>query len=172
MTNYIKLIVLSVILIVGLSACMAESKNNGENDVIYSVDSDSSSAANLQPGEWLTNYQQALKTAQKEDKQIFVNFTGSDWCIWCKRLSKEVLTQKPFIDYAQANYVLLKLDFPQTIKQSAEEKKQNEALAKQYNIQGFPTIVIMDKTGKELARTGYRDGGAESYIKHLKTLIK
>jgi thiol:disulfide interchange protein len=104
MTNYLKLIVLSIILMTGLSSCKAESQNNGEKDIIYSVDSDSLTSGNPAPGEWLTNYQQALNTAQKENKQVFVNFTGSDWCIWCKRLNKEVLTQKPFIDYAHANY--------------------------------------------------------------------
>ena len=168
MTNYIKLLILTIVLITGLSACKA--KSQADTDQVYSVESDS--AQTVGSDGWLTDYQQALKTAQESNKTILVNFTGSDWCIWCKRLSKEVFTQKPFIDYAKANFVLLKLDFPKNSKQTDVEKKQNDTLQKQFNIEGFPTVVLLDKTGKEIGRGGYQEGGPEKYIEYLKTLKK
>ena len=36
----------------------------------------------------------ALKKAAAEKKTVLALFTGSDWCIWCKRLEGEVLSQK------------------------------------------------------------------------------
>jgi len=67
---------------------------------------------------WLENYDQALKEAKAKKVPILINFTGSDWCIWCKRLDKEVFSTKEFKTYAKKNLILLKIDSPKDIKQS------------------------------------------------------
>ncbi len=170
MINYIKIVVLVAFLITGLSACKAESQN--AEDIGYSVNSPSDTGGASEPGTWGTDYTKALAAVKGTNKHVLINFTGSDWCIWCKRLSKEVFTQQPFIDYAKENLVLLTMDFPQKIKQTEEMKKQNDALAKQYNIEGFPTLVILDKNGKEINRASYQEGGAEKYVEYLKGLMK
>lgn len=121
---------------------------------------------------WLLRFADAQEAAKKENKVIFVNFTGSDWCPWCVRLNDEVLKQKAFLDYAGKELVLLKIDFPRRIPQSKEQKESNQELAEKYGIQGFPTILLLDAEGKVLARTGYRRGGADAYVKHLQQLLK
>ena len=40
--------------------------------------------------EWLTDAHAALDKAQAEDKIVLLDFTGSDWCIWCQRLKGEI----------------------------------------------------------------------------------
>ena len=65
---------------------------------------------------WENNLENAIQQAKKENKAVLVNFTGSDWCSWCKRLSAEVFQQKEFEDYAKENLVLVMLDFPKNIK--------------------------------------------------------
>jgi len=124
------------------------------------------------PDGWLTDYNAALAQAKAENKPVLVDFTGSDWCIWCMRLDKEVFAQPVFQSWAAQNVVLLKLDFPRSIEQSAEVKKTNAELASNYNVGGFPTLLILDADGKELARTGYRRGGAQAYVEHLKEIIR
>lgn len=121
---------------------------------------------------WMDNYDEALKLSAKKKIPVLVNFTGSDWCYWCKKLDKEVFTQKTFINYANKNLIMLKIDFPKDIKQSDEVKKINKELAKKYNIEGFPTIVLLDSKGAEINRTGYQEGGADKYITHIKSLLK
>lgn len=127
--------------------------------------------SNVAPGTWLTDYDEALALAKKLERPVLINFTGSDWCGWCIKLAKEVFTQDVFIKHASENYVLLKLDFPRKIEQSAEMKAANESLAKKYGIEGFPTIVFVDHTGKELTRASYQPGGPEAYIKYLQGLL-
>ena len=121
---------------------------------------------------WLLRFADAQEAAKKENKVIFVNFTGSDWCPWCVRLNDEVLKKKAFLDYAGGSLILLKIDFPRRIPQTEEQKKSNRELAEKYGIRGFPTILLLDAEGKVIARTGYRRGGAESYVKHLQQLLK
>ena len=120
---------------------------------------------------WLINLEEAMEVAEENELPIFVNFTGSDWCGWCKRLQSEVFSQTGFISYANENLVLLKLDFPKYIQQTEETKKYNGDLATRFGIRGFPTILLLNSQGEEIKRTGYQPGGAEAYIKHIESLL-
>ena len=120
---------------------------------------------------WNGNLEKAIEQAKKENKAVLVNFTGSDWCIWCKRLSAEVFQQKEFETYAKDNLVLVMLDFPKNIEQSQETKSYNNMLAQKYGIQGFPTILIFNNQGKMVAQTGYQPGGASNYVKHIQSYL-
>jgi protein disulfide-isomerase len=120
---------------------------------------------------WENNLDQAIEQAKKENKAVLVNFTGSDWCIWCKRLSSEVFQQKAFKDYADESLVLVMLDFPRNIEQSAETQAYNRNLAQKYGIQGFPTILIFDNQGKMVGQTGYLPGGPEKYVENIKSYL-
>lgn len=126
----------------------------------------------VKQGDWLENYDEALAAAKQLKRPVFIDFTGSDWCGWCIKLDREVFSQKAFIKYAKRDLVLLKLDFPRRKKLSEVQQKQNVELAKKFGIRGFPTIVIVDAEGKEIARTGYRPGGDKKYVKYLKDLLK
>jgi protein disulfide-isomerase len=120
---------------------------------------------------WNGNLEKAVEQAKKENKTVLVNFTGSDWCIWCKRLSAEVFQKKEFEEYAKENLVLVMLDFPKDIEQTQETKSYNNMLAQKYGIQGFPTILLINSEGKLVAQTGYQPGGAAKYVEHLKSYL-
>lgn len=124
-----------------------------------------------EPG-WLDNFEKAKIQAAKQQVPILVNFSGSDWCGWCKRLDKEVFSEEAFKKYAKENLVLFVADFPRYKSLPDEISKQNKYLANEYGIQGFPTILLVDQDGKLIARTGYRPGGPKDYIQHLKGLIE
>jgi protein disulfide-isomerase len=117
-------------------------------------------------GSWKTNFTEAKTDAASQKKAVLLNFTGSDWCPWCVRMDKEVFSQKQFSDFASKNLVLVKLDFPRSKQLPAAETSQNQQLAKQYQIEGFPTYVLLDSSGKELKRqVGYLPGGASEFLK-------
>ena len=120
------------------------------------------------PDGWTDDFDAAKKQAAKEGKRLLVDFSGSDWCGWCKRLDKEVFSQKDFVSKAKKDFVLVLVDSPQD-KSILSEKaaKQNPGLVKKYNIHGFPSVLVMDAEGNTLYRTGYRQGGAKAYLKHL-----
>lgn len=121
---------------------------------------------------WLTHYSQAVKQAKATKRPILMLFTGSDWCPWCIKLEEEIFSQKEFKKYAGENLVLLKLDFPRKSKQTPQEKRLNNRLQQRFEVEGFPTVVVIDEEGDELFRTGYRRGGAEAYVKHLEDSLR
>ena len=121
---------------------------------------------------WLTNYDEAKTKAKSDNKFLLLDFTGSDWCGWCKRLNAEVFSKPQFQDYAAKNLVLVELDFPRAKPQTEEVKKQNMQLASQYQIEGFPTIVVLNADGRKIGELGYMEGGAEAFIAAIEKLRK
>src|SRR5438105_3477408 len=123
------------------------------------------------PG-WLTSYEDAQKEAQSKHRLLLMDFTGSDWCGWCIMLDKEVFSKPEFKEYANKNLVLLELDFPRMKKMPPEMVAQNERLLMKYGIQGFPTVVVFDSSGKPLGALGYQAGGPQAFIAELERLRK
>jgi protein disulfide-isomerase len=121
-------------------------------------------------GEWTTDYAAALRQAKAEKKKVFLFFTGSDWCGWCKKLDQEILSTQEFKAYAREGLVLVKLDFPKSIQQSAQLKAANQKLAQQYKIEGYPTVIVLNGDGKNVGQLGYMEGGPKPFIKELRRL--
>lgn len=114
---------------------------------------------------WQTDYKAALEEAAKSDKLVLLDFTGSDWCGWCVKLEKDTFSKPEFKSFAAKNLVTVELDFPNNKPQSAELKKQNAALGEKFGVDGYPTLVLLDSKGKEIARNaGYLPGGPEGLI--------
>ncbi len=120
---------------------------------------------------WLTDLEAAQAKAKAENKSILVDFTGSDWCGWCIKLDEEVFSQADFKEYAEAELVLVEIDFPRKKQISDELSAKNEELAKKYGVRGFPTILLLSPDGEILGRTGYQRGGAAEYVTHIKDLL-
>jgi thioredoxin-related protein len=118
--------------------------------------------------EWLQNFADAKAKAAAAGKDLLVDFTGSDWCVWCQRLDAEVFEKADFQAEITKNFVLVKLDYPQNQELvTAEIKAQNAELQAKYKVQGFPTIFLMDAEGKPYAQTGYQEGGDAKYLEHV-----
>jgi protein disulfide-isomerase len=122
-------------------------------------------------GLWTEDFDEALAQAKESGKYVLVDFTGSDWCSWCKKLDKEVFGKKEFKEYAEQNLVCVLIDFPRQKPQSNKQREANQALMEKYAVQGFPTILLFSPQGDVAATTGYEPGGAEAYVKHLQGLI-
>ncbi len=123
--------------------------------------------------DWLHDYNKAQEEAKANHKLLFLNFTGSDWCGWCIKLDKDIFSQPQFKNYAHDNLVLVELDFPRKKSQPTEEKKQNVQLAQQYEVLGFPTIVVLNSGGQKVWQfDGYFPGGPEAFIAQLQKLPK
>jgi protein disulfide-isomerase len=124
-------------------------------------------------GEWLTDFAKAKEKAKAENKMILMDFTGSDWCPPCKALHKNVLTSAEFVEYAKKNLVLVEVDFPNKKPQSSELKKANSELAKKFGIEAYPTIIVLNSSGKELSKkAGYGGEKAIDFIAKIEALKK
>jgi thioredoxin-related protein len=123
--------------------------------------------------QWLTDLPKAQAQAKSENKLVFIDFNGSDWCAPCKQLRAVLSSSKAFAGYAKTNLVLVDIDFPHGKEQGEELKKANTTLSEKYNIEGFPTVIVLNGAGKELNRTvGFGGQTANEIIDELEKLKK
>lgn len=107
--------------------------------------------------DWMTDLPAAEAKAAQENKSVLVNFTGSDWCGFCIRLHKEVFSKPDFEAYTKDKFVLAEVDLPRRSKLSPEQLRANQQLCEKYNVQGFPTVLVLSPEGKVLGGfNGYR----------------
>jgi thiol-disulfide isomerase/thioredoxin len=95
---------------------------------------------------WLVDLDEAYAISQKEGKPILANFTGSDWCGWCKKLDADVFSKPEFQEWAKKNVVLLELDFPRRFQIPEKNRQQNAGMQQALGIQGYPTVWVLDLT--------------------------
>lgn len=116
---------------------------------------------------WLHDYKEAVKRAKKEKKLILMEFTGSDWCPPCIALKKQVFDSPEFKSWAKdRGIILLELDFPKRKSQDSAIKRQNATLAQSLGVRSFPTIMLLDGSGKPLGGriSGYGGQDPEAWI--------
>jgi thioredoxin-related protein len=122
--------------------------------------------------EWMTDYDKAIEMAKQEKKAVLLNFTGSDWCVWCMKLDKDVFSKPDFKKYAREKLVLVEIDFPQGKPLTRKLQKQNEALRDKFGINGFPTLILLDSAGNKLGEySGYVEGGPDAFIALLEKFL-
>jgi len=122
---------------------------------------------------WITDLKKAQEEAKSTHKLLFINFTGSDWCGYCIQLDRAILSKPEFKDYANKNLVLVEIDYPRRKAQPAELQKQNMELAQHYQVEGFPTLVVLDGDGKTVWRyDGYYSGGIAAFLAELDKVRK
>lgn len=123
-------------------------------------------------GQWLTDFEEAKKLSRATKRPILADFTGTDWCSWCIKLHDEVWDTPEFRKWAAKNVILLELDFPRQKEQSPELKEQNQKLAKEYSVSGYPTVLFLDSKGKVLGRSGYKAGGPVAWTEDAEKQMK
>ena len=119
---------------------------------------------------WHTSYEEAVELAKSSSQPIFLFFTGSDWCTWCKKL-EETLKSSDFSQTAENKYLFVKLDFPMKSRLDAKLEEQNQILQEKYSIRSFPSVIILDPEEQLMGITGYREGGGKQYASHLQKIV-
>ncbi|MEO1856198.1 MAG: thioredoxin domain-containing protein [Rubritalea sp.] len=128
-------------------------------------------ATSLFAGEgWVADIDEAKKLSKKENKPLFVEFTGSDWCPPCIMMEKEVFSKEAFKSGAQKDFILVKIDIPNGDKKL---KKKNQKVLQKYNVSGVPTILLLDSEGVEFSRfTASQFNSVEKMLSELKRQLR
>lgn len=122
---------------------------------------------------WLVSLEEANALSVKTGKPIMANFTGTDWCGWCKKLRREVFDTQEFKTWAKENVVLLELDFPRSFQVPDNIKAQNQQMSQALGVRGYPTIWFFTLSNNDKGQinidprgnTGYVAGGPAAFIK-------
>jgi thioredoxin-related protein len=118
-----------------------------------------------------TNFARSAALAKSTNRPLLLAFIGTDWSISSLKLDREVFDQAEFADNSKYNFLLCKLHFYQSQERAPEIIRQNEELATKYNIQEFPTVVVLSPGGREIGRLGYIPGGVKAFATAVNAII-
>lgn len=127
------------------------------------------------PGKWTMDLDAAKNVAAEENLPIMLNFTGSDWCSWCKLMEESVFSKPEWSAWAANNLMMGYIDFPTDESLVPDKyKDRNDALSQKYSIEGYPTYVILDGDGTtELGRLGAGENKTpESFIAEIQQVLQ
>lgn len=153
------LIITLTIFSVNLASAQDGVLNNGEK---YKAHADG----------WMVDINKAYEKSKKTGKPIMANFTGSDWCGWCKKLKAEVFDKEEFKSWADKNVVLVELDFPRRFKLPENIKQQNYGLASTFKVTGYPTIWVFNLTKDDEGKFNIGALGKTGYVKGVKAFTE
>ena len=88
------------------------------------------------------SFDEALKKAKEEKKDLFVDFYA-DWCGPCKAMESQVFTQPEVGEYFNTHFVCVQVNV---------EAKENSEVVKKYGVKVLPTMVFINREGKEMRR--------------------
>ena len=146
-----------------------------QNQGAFHADGESSKSSPPDPRAetmWGHNLTKAQTRAKAADKLVLIDFTGSDWCPPCMGLHDNVFTQKEFLDYAEKKLELVVIDFPKNKPLDETRERANQVLSRTYKVTGFPTVIVLDGSGKELHRSvGYGRQNAKTYTAKLQKAL-
>lgn len=122
---------------------------------------------------WFTDFDKAKAAADRDGKDMFIEFTGSDWCPPCIQFHETILRYKNFSDYANQRFVLLKLDFPRgETDQTPDERAKNDQLAANYRVDSFPTILLADSKARVYSQFGFQPMTIREFAEHLEQQVQ
>ncbi len=119
---------------------------------------------------WMTDYEAALKRAKVEGKMVFLDFTGSDWCGGCIYLRNNVFSTDTFKNYARKNLILVRVDFPLKKDIDPDLKRRNENLRLKYGVMKFPTLILLNSSGRKAGEMKFARSSAAAFVENLEKI--
>ena len=144
--RWFALAVSSIVLVLSLEAKASQQEGSPQ-----------ASEAPLLP--WTTDFDKALATAKADSVPMYVYFTGSSWCIWCKKMDREIHNQDAFRQKTVGKILFVKIDLPA----GTQPNEKTKSLLERYKVHGVPTVVILSPSGEELGRFRYQQMAPEEY---------
>ena len=116
--------------------------------------------------DWLEDFQAAKQAATRDNRDIVIFFDASDWCGYCKAMTREIFLQPSFRQKTKTKYVFVHVDSPRSpeAKAKVQDFDRNSHLQSDFGIGSFPTIILTDRDGHVLGcQDGYLKGGADRF---------
>ncbi len=101
-----------------------------------------------------------VRTASSDQRIRVILFTGTEWCPACVHLESSVIGTPAWQEFARAELAFQKVDVPADRNRVTEADR---ALISRYGVRSYPTMVVLDRAGKELSRQAGSGPPVENY---------
>lgn len=113
------------------------------------------------PGiEW-QSFSKGLEKAREQGRPLFI-FFYTDWCVYCKKMDKEVFSDRDVISYMNSNYISIRVNPDSEKGRMMIMGKETSAaqLMGMTGARGYPALMFWDKKQKPVTTLpGYLEKG-------------
>ena len=118
------------------------------------------------PNGWFCDYDDAMEKAQQTGKAVAVFFHSSDNDN-SRKFKTERMENNKFKNKMRDRLLVLYMDYPNNAdtrkdKRYREQVQHNTRIAEKFHVSMYPTVIILDSTGKEIGRLDTNTNGAVS----------
>lgn len=125
--------------------------------------------ATAQELKMFTNWEETNEVASKEEKQILIILTGSEWCAPCKKMDKNVIAAPEFQDYARKNLVIFLVDLPGGgLHLNSKVYQTYTKFKKDYSAERLPSLILAASNGKKIKTLSGKMFKLDNVIEQLK----
>lgn len=104
------------------------------------------------------------------DKRIrVILFTGTEWCPACSHLDSSVIATAAWQEFVKGELVFQKVDVP---SDRSRLRDTDRTLISRYGISGYPTMIVLDRRGRELSRQVGSGAPVENYKEWIRRHTK
>lgn len=119
-----------------------------------------------------TDYDQAVSEAKKNDRDILIVLTGSEWCKPCIKMKNNVFAEKEFIDFANEKFIIFELNVIMPMDMNSENYKEYRYFTEKYQTNALPTLILLDNQENVKLQLGKNLTSLNKTMEHLKEAYK
>jgi thiol:disulfide interchange protein DsbD len=93
---------------------------------------------------WQPYSDENLSEAHRLKRPVIIDFYA-DWCAPCRELEEVTFHNSEIVEQAKRYFTMIKVDL------TRKDNPDHERLLSQYNIKGVPTVLFLDRNGRERA---------------------
>ena len=112
------------------------------------------STPGMSGGEGITwhSFDEGIALAAKENKKVLVD-VYTDWCVWCKKMDKEVYTDDQIGKIIEKNFVAVKYNPEGQELVTIDNQHMNGGMFTQaMGVSGYPSTLIFGADGKPITK--------------------